>query len=183
MIGGSFSEKPLKSRFENTPYLSYMGILLVKTKLSVYSASHFKSKFHLHWHWGRKHSFKGGKKVAFFPLEDTTGTTGARRQNHSRHRLPDTLSSGFLIFRTSQKLVSIYKAKYRTAKSSKVRHGLPSGFSLICNKNKNKKKNNLQESHIRRLALLLFGFFNIWLLIWLSFPAPYSAYEVGSLRI
>lgn len=165
-----------KSRFENTPYLSSMGILRVKMKLSVYSASHSQSKFHLHWHWGQKHSFKGGKSCLLPLGGHNDRTTGARRQNHSRHRLQDTLSSGFLVFITSQELVSIYKAKYRAAKSSKVCHGLPSGLSLICwflltlkkeNKQtkKNLKKTTCKKSHIRRLALLLFVFFNIWLCI------------------
>lgn len=64
-----------KSRFENTSYLSSMGILRVKMKLSVYSASHSQSKFHLHWHWGQKHSFKGGKTLPSSPWR-------AQRQNH-----------------------------------------------------------------------------------------------------
>lgn len=156
-----------KSGFENTLSLSYMGTLRVKTELSVYSASYSKSKFRLHWHWGRKHSFKGGKYVAFFPLEDTTTEPLGPGGRTTADRLLDTWSSGFLVFRTSQKLISMYKAKYRTAKSSKVRHGLPSGLSLICwfLLTLKKEKKNLQKSHIRRLAPLLIGFFNTWLLI------------------
>lgn len=92
-----------KSRFENTPYLSYMGILRVKTELSVYSASHPKSKLHLHWHWGRKYSFKWGKYVAFFPLEGTTTEPPGPGGRTTADRLLDTLSSGSLVFRTSQK--------------------------------------------------------------------------------
>lgn len=147
-----------KSRFENTPYLSSMGILRVKMKLSVYSASHSQSKFHLHWHWGQKHSFKGGKTLPSSPLEGATTEPlgpGGRTTADTDFRTPwaqDSSSSEphknwFLFIKQNIEL------------QSQVRYAMV--YPQVChwfvdfclhwkrktNKQKKTEKNNLQKNH------------------------------------
>lgn len=161
MIGGSFSEKP----FWKHPVSVLHGREHCVWKRScLFTVLHTLSLNSVSTDTEAKSILsKGENTLPSSPWRAQQGPGGRTTAD----RLLDTWSSGFLVFRTSQKLISIYKAKYRTAKSSKVRHGLPSGLSLICwvLLTLKKEKKTLQKSHIRRLAPLLIGFFNTWLLI------------------
>lgn len=117
--------------FQEKKVLKIHISLYVKMKPPVYPVSCLKSKFCLHWNWNLEHSFKRKKnnKVASLRLEDTVRKPlEAPRHSHSKRRLQDALSSGFPALRASGKQVSIYKANYKTAKSSKVLHSLPPGL-------------------------------------------------------